>query len=199
MKLYYSTTSPYARKVRVVAIEKGLGARVELDLASPWPDPAAIVPFNPLGKIPVLVTDDGLALYDSPVICEYLDACGDGRALIPATGRARWEVLRRQALADGLLDAAVVIVLEGRRPAGERSTEAPRRAAEAIRRAVAAMAADVPAPTAPFDLGAIAIAVALGFLDFRLPELGAGAAHPALRDWWSAMRERPSLAATRPP
>ncbi len=199
MKLYYSTTSPYARKVRVVAIEKGLGARLELDLASPWPDPAAIVPFNPLGKIPVLVGDDGLVLYDSPVICEYLDANGGGPKLVPAAGRERWEVLRRQALADGMLDAAVAIVLEGRRPPGERSTDAPRRAAEAIRRAVAAIGTDVPPPAAPFDLGAIAIAVALGYLDFRLPELGAGAAHPALRDWWHTVRERPSLAATRPP
>ena len=199
MKLYYSATSPYARKVRVVALEKGLDERLELVLANPWPDPTAIVGFNPLGKVPVLVTDDGLPLYDSPVISEYLDDIGTGAALIPASGSARWRVLRTQALADGLLDAAVVIVLDGRRPAAERSVTATERAAEAIRRAVAALAAERPQAAAAFDLGAIATAVALGYLDFRLPELGVGASHRALHEWWHAVRERPSLAATRPP
>jgi glutathione S-transferase len=198
MQLYYSPTSPYVRKVRVVAIEKGLADRVELVAATPWPDAAAVAAVNPLGKVPALVTDDGLALYDSPVICEYLDALVPAAPLIPRSGPARWQVLRCQALCDGILDAAVAIVLERRRPEAERSAAAQQRAADAIRRSVAALAPELrPAGTA-FDLGQIAIAVALGYLEFRLADLELGAGRAALRDWWAATRERPSLVATRP-
>jgi glutathione S-transferase len=198
MKLYYSPTSPYARKVRVVAIEKGLADRVELVVANPWPDPAAVVGVNPLGKVPALLTDDGLALYDSPVICEYLDTLVPAAPLIPRSGTARWQVLRCQALCDGILDAAVGIVLEQRRPEAERSMMSLQRAADAIRRSVAALAPELRPPGAPCDLGQISIAVALGYLEFRLGDLDLGVGQPALRDWWATARERPSLIATRP-
>src|SRR3974377_2247191 len=144
MKLYFSTTSPYVRKVRVVAIEKGLADRVELVAANPWPDPAAVVAVNPLGKVPTLVTDDGLALYDSPVICEYLDALAPAAPLLPRSGSDRWQVLRCQALCDGILDAAVAIVLERRRPEAERSMLSEKRSADAIRRSVGGLGAGVP-------------------------------------------------------
>lgn len=199
MKLYYSPTSPYVRKVRVVAIEKGLADRIELVAASPWPDPAAVAVVNPLGKVPALVTDDGVALYDSPVICEYLDVLVPAAPLIPRSGAGRWQVLRCQALCDGILDAAVAIVLERRRPEAERSATTQNRAADAIRRSVAALATELRPASAGFDLGQISIAVALGYLEFRLGDLDLGVGGPAIRDWWTATRDRPSLVATRPP
>jgi glutathione S-transferase len=198
MKLYYSPTSPYARKVRVVAIEKGLADRVELVVANPWPDPAAVVGVNPLGKVPALVTDDGLALYDSPVICEYLDTLVPAAPLIPRSGATRWQVLRCQALCDGVLDAAVAIVLERRRPEAERSMLSQKRAADAIRRSLAALVPELRTPDAAFDLGQISIAVALGYLEFRLGDLDLGAGQAPVRDWWAATRGRASLTATRP-
>ncbi len=198
MQLYYSPTSPYVRKVRVVAIEKGLADRIELVTASPWPDPTAVARVNPLGKVPALVTDDGVALYDSPVICEYLDALVPAAPLIPRSGSGRWQVLRCQALCDGILDAAVAVVLERRRPEAERSAAAQQRAIDAIRRSVAALAPELRTGGAPFDLGQISTAVALGYLEFRLGDVELGMDQPAIRDWWAATRDRPSLVMTRP-
>src|SRR5882757_4527028 len=86
MKLLFSPPSPFVRKVRIAAIEKGLDGRIELVPAQPWPEPTAVIAFNPLGKVPVLLLDDGSPLYDSPVICEYLDCLGTGPALIPGSG-----------------------------------------------------------------------------------------------------------------
>jgi glutathione S-transferase len=198
MKLYYSPTSPYVRKVRVVAIEKGLADRIELVEANPWSDLATVASVNPLGKVPALITDDGLTLYDSPVICEYLDVLVPAAPLIPRSGAGRWQVLRCEALCDGILDAAVAIVLERRRPEAERSVLSERRSADAIRRSLAALVTELrPAATA-FDLSQISIGVALGYLEFRLGDLDLGAGQPAIRDWWAATRGRPSLVATRP-
>jgi glutathione S-transferase len=198
VKLYYSPTSPYVRKVRIAAIEKGLADRVELVVANPWPDPAAVVSVNPLGKVPALVADDGLVLYDSPVICEYLDSLAPEPRLIPASGAERWQVLRTQALADGILDAAVAIVLERRRSEAERSTLSQKRAGEAIRRGVAALATGIRSAGDDADLAVIATGVALGYLEFRLPDVDFLAPHRALRAWWTALAARPSFAATVP-
>lgn len=200
LQLYFSPTSPYVRKVRVVAIEKGLDGRIELVEALPWPDPTFIATQNPLGKVPALVLDDGSSLYDSPVICEYLDALGEGPRLLPTDGSARWQALRTQALADGIMDAAVSIVLERRRPEAQQAAESMDRSAHAIRRGVAALALAInPSLSTPFDLAHIASAVAIGYLHFRLPDLELGLETPTIADWWSLIRERPSLAATAPP
>jgi glutathione S-transferase len=199
MKLYYTPTSPYVRKVRVFAIEKGLAAQLELVTANPWPDPTAVVGLNPLGKIPVLVTDDGQTVFDSPVICDYLDSLLPATPLIPASGPARWRTLRCQALADGILDAAVSIVLERRRPEGERSGMGQRRAADAIRRSVASLGAELKEAHETFDVGQVSIAVALGYLEFRLADLDLGANQNPIRDWWARTADRPSLIATQPP
>jgi glutathione S-transferase len=199
MKLYFSPTSPYVRKVRVVAIEKGLADRIELVPANPWPDPAAVSVANPLGKVPALVLDDGTTLYDSPVICEYLDSLVPARPLVPREGSARWQVLRRQALGDGILDAAVSIVLERRRPEAERSASAQERAAAAIRRSIAALPGELRPAEATFDLGQISLAVALGYLAFRLSDLELGTSAQPVHAFWAAIRTRPSLTATQPP
>ncbi|TFH48732.1 MAG: glutathione S-transferase, partial [Lysobacterales bacterium] len=109
MKLYYSPASPYVRKVRVLALETGLMENIELAAVSLTPigPDANLCGDNPIGKIPTLVRDDGSALYDSRVICEYLDAQHGGKRMFPDNGDARWNAVRRQALADGILDAAV--------------------------------------------------------------------------------------------
>ena len=199
MKLLFSPPSPFVRKVRIAAIEKGLDGQIELVPAHPWPEPTAVIAFNPLGKVPALLLDDGCALYDSPVICEYLDSLGAGPALIPGSGAERWRVLRRQALADGMLDAAVNMVLELRRPEAQRSPVMFRRFQSAIQRSVQQLGAEIEDPRECFDLGQIAIACAVGYVEFRLPEVDFGvAAQRPLSDWWSAVRERPSLVGTQP-
>jgi glutathione S-transferase len=198
MKLLFSPTSPYARKARVVAIEKGLDRSLELVTALPWAEPNPTVDTNPLGKVPALVTDDGLTLYDSPVICEYLDSLAPQPRLIPAGGRDRWLALRMQALADGILDAAVSIVLERRRPEIQQSAAMTERALAAIRRALAQSQQEVPGTHAPLHLGHLSLAIALGYLEFRLPDTDLGMTGSALEAWWHQVRARPSLAATVP-
>lgn len=199
MKLLFSPPSPFVRKVQIVAMEKGIGADLEPVFAHPWPEPTAVTPFNPLGKVPVLLLDDGSALYDSRVICEYLDSLSPRPALIPRSGPERWRVLRRQALADGVLDAAVNIVLELRRPEEARSALMLQRFQNAVRRSVSGLAQEIEDPASGFDLGQIAIACAVGYLEFRLADfdLGLGAEH-SLREWWKIVRERPALKATQP-
>src|SRR5258708_17860841 len=107
MKLYYSATSPYVRKVMACAITRELEGRIQLHNSNPHASPADLVADNPTSKVPCLVTDDGMSLYDSPVICEVLDSMGDAPALFPPAGAARWKALKYQAMGDGILDAAV--------------------------------------------------------------------------------------------
>lgn len=189
MKLLASDTSPYARKVRIVALEKGIA----LDVVTTNPlgeETAALQAANPLGKIPALITEDG-ALYDSRVICEYLDAMSEPR-LLPESGAARFDCLRRQALADGVMDAAFNLVMEGRRSEALRSKDWSARWRAGILRGVAAMEA-----REEFDLGAIASAAALGYLDFRLPDIKWRASTP-MATWWERVGERESVKATAP-
>src|SRR3984885_2163015 len=107
MKLHYAATSPYVRKVMACAITRGLEARIQLHPSNPHASPADLIADNPTSKVPCLITDDGLSLYDSPVICEVLDSFGDAPVLFPASGAARWRALKLQAMGDGILDAAV--------------------------------------------------------------------------------------------
>src|SRR5271170_973742 len=107
VKLYHSPASPYVRKVRICAITRGIDRRIELVPSNPNTSPAALLADNPLSKVPTLVTDDGVALFDSPVICEYLDSLGDAPPMFPAAGAARWRALTLQAMGDGILDASV--------------------------------------------------------------------------------------------
>jgi len=116
MKLRYGAASPYARKARVMIHECGLQERIELELTDVWAPDADITNDNPLGKVPALIGDGGEVLYDSPVICEFLDSQHDGLKLFPPSGGARWKALRRQALADGIMDAAILRRLESNRP-----------------------------------------------------------------------------------
>ena len=116
MKLYYGATSSFSQKVRAAAIECGVADRIELILIKTMNHDPALARHNPLVKVPALITDDGFALFDSPVICEYLDSLQPDHRLIPPSGQDRWRVLRRQALGDGLMESLIFIGVAARRP-----------------------------------------------------------------------------------
>lgn len=196
MKLWYSKTSPFARKTLVVALELGLGQRLELQAVEPATLEQQVSGDNPLGKIPCLITDDGERLYDSPVICEYLDVGFGGGRLCPAAGAARWAALTLQALADGIMDAAVLCRYEALRPEGERSAGWAARQTGKILRALDGLEATP--PDGPASIGQIALACALGYLDFRMPELAWRDSRPKLARWYDIIAERPALMATAP-
>jgi glutathione S-transferase len=197
MKLFYSATSPYTRKVLVTAMEKGLCQELELVTCNPHAAEPGLLAVNPMSRVPTLVLDDGTALYDSPVICEWLDGQGHDPRLIPADGSERWKVLRGQALADGMMDDAYNNVMEGRRPADRQDAPAVQARSAALLRCVSALEAELPTLAAPLTLAHIAAACALGYLDFRLPHLLWRDACPALAAWYADFARRPALAATR--
>lgn len=198
MKLRYSTTSPYSRKVLICAIELGLRDRIELVPTSPFAADTDLPRDNPLGKIPALIADDGFVLYDSPVICEYLAGLVPGNAIYPAAGAERWRALRLQALADGITDAAVLVRLESRRPQAQQSPEWIARQSDAIARGLDAMEGESHAWPDSFGIGQMAAVCALGYLAFRFPDEPWGAQRPALRDWATRVSLRASVAATHP-
>lgn len=198
MQLIYSATSPYARKVRMLVIEKGLADRVEVVVANLLLDPPELLTANPLAKVPALIVEPGFTLFDSPLLCAYLDGLAAPR-LIPEAGPERWRVLRREALADGIVDAAVSSVMEGRRIDSQRSPEWLARWRGAILRGVVELDKEADALGARFDLGAIASAAALAYLDFRLPQIDWRAQAPGLSAWLEDVRSRESFAATVPP
>jgi glutathione S-transferase len=198
MQIHYSPTSPYARKVRAVAIEKQIDSQIEWIAVDPFVGDAALDARNPLGKVPVLMLENGRCLFDSRVICEYLDAIGQTNRLLPENPIARSEVATRQALADGVMDAAFMTVMERRRPSQERSQMWLARWSAAIRRALLVMD-HAERPADRFDLGDLACAVSLGYLDFRLPEQGWRAEAPSLAVWHTTVAGRPSLMRSAPP
>ena len=197
MKLFYQTHSPYARKVLVMAHEIGLAGRIEVihHETSPMVRNEAVFALNPLGKVPVLVTDEGDCLFDSTVICEYLDGLHGGRKMIPAHGPARWQALRLQSLAQGLADAGIALRWElERRPAALRWTEL----ADGYRDKLFAsydFAERDESLDRPPDIGQIALATALSWLAFRgLPAFAE--ARPRLASWYEQFSFRPSMLAT---
>ena len=198
MRLRYSTTSPYVRKVTSTAHELGLFEQLELVPTNAW-DPASDLPEdNPLGKIPTLLLDDGEVLYDSPVICAYLDALAGGR-LLPAEGMQRWRVLRNEARGDGVLDAAVLVFLErNRRGEGERSAWWEQLQLDTLGYALDTMETLAARFGESVDLGQLTCAVALGYLDFRFPDLHWRQGRSALDRWYETFVDRLSLQATMP-
>jgi glutathione S-transferase len=199
MKLRFSPTSPYVRKVRIVALETGLDDRIERIATNAWAPETDLPLDNPLGKVPALITDGGEHLYDSPVICEYLDSLHDGAKLFPAAGGARWTTLRRQALADGIMDAAVIWRLEmTSRPAELRWTEWSERQSRAITRGLDVLEEEANTLSRQITIGEITIVCALGYLDFRWPSVVWRQNRPALAAWYALHEARASVAATVP-
>lgn len=198
MKLLYSHTSPYARKVRILILEKRLQDRVDLisidSLAQNWED---TVP-NPLGKIPALVLDDKSILFDSPVICEYLDLFGDSSSMFTDDPVKRIKLLSAQALGDGILDAAFSIVMERNRLATQQSDYWLNRWETVINRALEAMALELKDTNDNLDIGKISFISALGYLDFRLPNIQFRTKQPILSKWWCELSERESVRLTSP-
>jgi glutathione S-transferase len=202
MQLFTSANSPYARKARIIIHELALTSRVE-DIIVSLPADAKLRAVNPLGKIPALLLDDGSVIYDSPVICEYLDTLGGGKFFPRATlfreAEGRWRALTLQALGDGLADAVVRRNQEMRLPEERRSSEMLARQTAAIEAAFAvadrAAAKFPPEPT----IGEIAIACAIGYLDLRVPHDGWRDRYPQLARWLDVFSQRPSAQATKPP
>lgn len=200
MRLYHSATSPFVRKVMVALHETGLTGEVDLVPASGTPMAPGTMPVgrNPLGKVPTLERTDGPALYDSRVICRYLDDLGGGR-LYPAKPRL-WETLTLEATGDGMMDAAVLMVYEERnRPEERRHAPWVEAQWQKVARALDAIEGRWMSHLAgPFDAGQISVGCALGYLDFRHGARDWRAGRPALAAWEAAFARRPSMEATRP-
>jgi glutathione S-transferase len=219
MKLYYSPTSPYVRKVVVVAIEAGLDGLIERRPTNVQEPDAEFLAHNPLGKVPALLTEDGQVLFDSPVICEYLDSLHAGPRLFPEAEPALWQALRRQALADGILDAALLCRFERMRPEAYRWPQWIERQWAKVDRGLDALERDAPAlaghsrssgkvatgatsrgevARGEVTIGEVAVGVALGWLDFRFPYTPWRWNRPALAAWFETFADRPSMRSTLP-
>lgn len=200
MKLIGSNSSPYVRKVRVVLAEKKIEYRYELD--DVWSPDSELQSINPLGKVPTLIMDDGAALFDSRVIAEYLDNLTPVHRLVPPNGRARVEVKIWEVLADGLLDAAVLVRLEQLRTDSQRSPAWIARQMSKVEAALQAMSnaiGDKPwCVDGRYSLADISLGCALGYLDFRFPALGWRAQFSNLARHADKLFARPSFAETMP-
>lgn len=200
MKLVASYTSPYARKVRVVMAEKRIDCEfVEDDV---WSSNPKATLYNPLTKIPILLLDDGTALYDSRVIVEYLDGVTPVSRLIPETGRERAMVKRWEALGDGISDAAIAVFIERKRPEPEQGHDWIKRQLGKTETAIAAVARELGdrdfCHGVGLSLADIAIACSLLWIEFRLPDIAWRQNYPNLKTWIGKMELRPSFADTKP-
>ncbi|MEO1657877.1 MAG: glutathione S-transferase family protein [Pseudomonadota bacterium] len=195
MKLYISPTSPYARKVRMVIIEKGLEDLVEEISLNPLDDGAVDVIPNPLCLVPTLERERGSALADSHLICAFLDSLSTRNPLVPDDD-ARWDVLHLQSLCDGMMDKAFSAVMERRRPEGERSEAWESRWLVGIDRTLDAIEEGWPNDEPAFDLGAISLISLLTYLDLRLPERAWRSSRPKLAAWLESKAARDSVTRT---
>jgi glutathione S-transferase len=200
LKLFHAAASPFVRKCLVAAIELGIRDRIELIPAAAHPvnRDANVVARNPLGKIPTLITDDGVVLYDSRVICDYLNREGDG-SLLPRNATERLRVLTRQSLADGVMDAAVLTRYETfARPEALRWNDWITGQLAKVHSGLDALEGEVATFGDRMDLGTIAFACALGYLDFRFASLGWRDARPNTAAWFEWFQGRDSMVETRP-
>lgn len=199
MKLYGSETSPYVRKVRILIKEKGIAC--EFIVEGPADAAGNVAALNPLGKVPVLLRDGGDVLFDSPMIAEYLDSL-KGDPLLPLTGEARWAIQRWHALGQGILDAVVARMLEGRKPAEKQTPEViskqEGKIAAALKYADAAKKGATYLVDDRFSLADIALGVALEYIDLRYPH-DWRATYPRLAQWQAGMAKRASFIGTLPP
>jgi glutathione S-transferase len=199
MKLHWSPRSPFVRKVMVVVHELGLVDRITCvrTVAATTKPHAALMQDNPLSKIPTLVLDDGMVIYDSPLICEYLDSLGGAPKLHPVEPKARLVALRRQALGDGFLDLLVLLRDERMRA----NPSDAHKASASVRKAAVLNSLEQEADAlaaAPLGIGHIAIGCALSYLDFRYADEDWRKDHPHVASWHATFATRPSVRATEP-
>ena len=199
MKGYASANSPFARKVRVAAIETGQAGAIDWTMVDLADRPAELGATNPLDQVPVLIGEDGKALYDSPVICEYLDNRHDGPKLLPETGAARWTALRLQALGDGLGAASAALTGELRRPKDRRFQPFIANQTKKIGAALDALEGEIDSLAGPLTIAAIAAACAIGYMELRDCAAGWRAARPGLAAWYDNFCRRPSMRQTATP
>ena len=199
MKLRHAAGSPFVRKVMIVAHELGLVGRIELlpTTVSPVQANDNLAAENPLMKVPSLVTDDGHVLFDSPVICEYLDSLTGSHKFFPAPGSSRWAALRQQALGDGVLDALILCRYETTRPEEKRWSGWTDGQMKKAHQGIAA--AEREALSGLHTIGHVTIACMLGYLDFRFPDDGWRNRHPKLAAWYKEIAQLRSMRATKPP
>lgn len=201
MKLHWSSRSPFVRKVMVAAHEVGLADRIETvpTLVTMTKANRDLMHSNPLGKIPTLITDDGTALFDSTVICEYLDSLHAGTKLFPTDPKRRWPALRWHSLGDNLLDTLVLWRNERLRPPAQQSSDTIDVFELKTRNSLDLLEAESDTlARSQFGIGHIAVGVALGYLDFRFAGLGWREGHPKIAAWYAAFAQRSSVRATEP-
>ena len=200
MKIYFSPASPFVRKCMVTAIETGLADRIEKlsSNAHPINRDKIIAAANPLGQVPTFFTDDGQAIYDSRVICEYLNSLA-GAELYPADSKLRWEVLTEQSLADGILDAALLARYEEvARPEPLRWQDWAQSQMGKIADSLDYFESAIKQRGDQLDIGTITLGCALGYLDFRFPDYDWRTARPLLTAWFAEFNQRPSMQQTLP-
>ncbi len=193
MRLLHSPASPFARKVRACAIARGIDGQITL--VATQGEAADLAAVNPLGKLPCLITEDGVALYDSRVICEFLDTVGNVFPMFPEHG-LRFRALRFQALGDGISDAAVL-----RRGEMGRPSEPARDGVISVQRGKITRSLDVletDPPSVHVDIGCLAVACALGYLDLRFADDAWREGRPKLAAWFATISEQPCLVQTAP-
>jgi glutathione S-transferase len=198
MKLYYASVSPFVRKVNVFAMEVGLDKQIEWLTTNPWQAEDKLTAENPLSKIPTLITDKGDVIFDSRVICEYLDSLHSGDKLFPAKDKKRWPVLCLQALADGILDSGILRLMERKRVAEQQSKDWDSMQKNSIERGLDHLENTVSDWANNLDIGVISVACVLGWLDFRFTDEDWRINRPKLNNWFEQFSKRPSMLKTIP-
>lgn len=202
MILYYTEKSPFARKVRMAVYHHGLNDEVELKFAMPTDRTPELMAQNPLGKIPVLVTDEGASIVDSPVICQYLDGIGHGPLLVPSGHKNRIAVLHLEALADGIMESAVLMMLEYWRPKENQWPGQFDKQTDNIIRTLAELEKKAEALQQPLSIAHLAVACAIDYIHHRLPAIAIKqdwlANHPKLADWYAQFKGEPIMQETSP-
>lgn len=196
MKLYYSPTSPFVRKIVVALDELGMEREFErIPVNILKREDREKLP-NPLAKVPALETDDGMLLYDSPVIVEYLDTLKGGGRLIPLSGRARWDALRRQAIGDNILENTVLSFIETLRKPERQSAGWIAHNKSGNERAIKALESEADQLGGAADIGKITVAISLDFFDMHFPDASWRAGSPKLGKWFEGFKTRPSMQAS---
>jgi glutathione S-transferase len=206
MKLFWTPASPFVRKVMVAILELGLRERIEI-CPTYWPHEWGVrtiafeqdfIAANPIGRIPTLVTDEGIAIPESNWICEYLDSLSGAPRLLPKAGAARWKCIRALAVADGAVEAMIARRAETLRKGADRSAEFIAKQRDRSARCLDCLEREIAAIEGELTLAQISAGIACGYMDFRYPEDQWRTGRPRLAAWYAAFAARPSMVETVP-